>query len=168
MAVSQPAPRTTFDVDLHRAKATDTYASICREYYNDAKYEIALKQFNGGRALATDGSIDIPPIHVLRKMFPGSIGQTTGRSSTGSAPEWVAPPAPTTTTPRQPEFRPGRSQSYTVPAGGATLKDIARWVLGSDQRWKDIWDANPDLTRADETLPAGRVIKLPSDARYPE
>lgn len=167
LAVSQSAPKTSFDVDLHSVKASDTYASICREHYNnDAKYEVALKQFNGGRALPNSGSIEIPPIHVLRKQFPGSI--TTGRAA-GSA-EWVAPITPVVNATPQPaatEFRASRSGSYTVPAGGATLKAIARSTLGSDHRWNEIWDMNPKLVRADDTVPAGTVLNLPSDARIP-
>jgi hypothetical protein len=173
IAVSPPAslsaPKTTFDLDLHAVKATDTYESICREYFNDAKYAIALKEFNRGKPLSSGGMLEIPSFHVLKKQFPGSIAPA-GRTTSGVSPDWAAsatPPATPSGT-RPTEFRASKSGTYTVPAGGATFKQIARLTLGSDQRWVDIWNMNPSFTRADEVLPAGTVVKLPSDARIPE
>ena len=167
LAVSQSAPKTSFDLDIHSVKASDTYDSISREHYNDAKYAIALKQFNGGRALPNSGSIDIPPIHVLRKQYPGSISTSTGRPTNGGSSEWVTPGATAPASPPPTEFRASRSGQYSVPAGGATLKAIARATLGTDQRWNEIWDMNPKLVRADDVIPAGTTLALPSDARIP-
>ena len=156
-------------MDLHRAKASDSYDSISREYYNDPKYAVALKQFNGGRALSSGGSVEVPPIHVLKKQFPGSIS-TGAMPAGGTSPDWATATTPAVTTggARQPEFRPSRTGTFTVPAGGMTFPQIARQTLGTEQRWRDVWDLNPQFTRTDAALPAGTVVKLPSDAKIPE
>ena len=37
-------PSTSYDVDIYQPRATDTYESISRDFYNDAKYAAALRQ----------------------------------------------------------------------------------------------------------------------------
>ena len=46
-----------------------------------------------------------------------------------------------------------------------TLKAIARERLGNEQRWRDIWDMNPQFTDVNAIVTAGTEVKLPSDAR---
>jgi hypothetical protein len=89
-------------------------------------------------------------------------GGTSGTGSGGTFPPPPAagtggvwgragdPPAPAT---------PVRN-TYRVPAGGATPREIARTVLGSEQKWRDIYDLNDGML-PDRVLPAGTEVKLP-------
>ena len=45
-----------------------------------------------------------------------------------------------------------------------TLKTVARQVLGSDQRWGELYELNPQVN-ASEVLPAGTELRLPAGAR---
>jgi nucleoid-associated protein YgaU len=175
--VAEQPPRTSFDVDLYEPRLGDTYESIAREYYNDTRYAAALRAYNQNKPLQNSGPVEVPPIHVLRKQHPQLIGTgaaPAGRSGSGTprAGEW----APAGGTVRsagavepQPAFRSaGTSRTFTVPAGGMTLRAIARHTLGSEQRWAAIWEANPQITQADGVIPAGTVLQLPAGARVPD
>lgn len=142
------APREDFDVDVHYPSSGDTWQSISREHLGDARYAEALRAYNGGRALAANQPVDIPPIHVLRRQFAGLI---------------VAPqpaPAPEAAAPRP----AGAWRTYEVPAGGMTLKELARRAFGDENLWGPIWEMNPKL-RADEPVPGGTQVRLPADAK---
>jgi hypothetical protein len=82
-------PKTDFDVDLHQPKAGDTYESISKLHYRDARYAEALRQFN--RSVELDRGIDVrvPPMYVLRQRFSQLIAPARSSPNT---PEW-APPA---------------------------------------------------------------------------
>ncbi|HET6574498.1 MAG TPA: hypothetical protein VFG68_12900 [Fimbriiglobus sp.] len=81
-------PKTDFDVDLHRPKAGDTYESISKLHYRDARYAEALRRFNDGMKLDRGTDVRVPPMYVLRQGYSNLIAPA--RSS--STPEW-APPA---------------------------------------------------------------------------
>jgi hypothetical protein len=70
---TEPA-RTDFDVDLHESKAGDTYATISKQHYGDAKYAEALRTFNRNAELGRT-TVEVPPIYVLRKRYPQLIGR---------------------------------------------------------------------------------------------
>jgi hypothetical protein len=167
--VSETVPRTTFDVDLYEPKANDSYESISQEYYNDKRYAAALKAHNGNLPLQGGRAVEVPPIHILKKKFPGQVGAVTpaGGTSTPSTggPLW----SPATTKPDPTPIRAagaGRGV-YVVPQGGMTMKAIARLTLGNEQRWRDIFDLNPHFTNPDDVLTAGTELRLPTDARIP-
>ena len=63
-----------------------------------------------------------------------------------------------------PAFRPSGQRTFTVPTGGLRMADIARDTLGSQYRWRDIYDLNPSLSPGD-VLPAGTVVKIPTDVK---
>lgn len=141
-------PRTTFDVDLHNPSATDTYESISLEFYNDRRFANALRAFNRNQPLQGGRMVEIPPLHILRKQFPGLI--SGGAANTGAqwgAADRLDPPPPARTT-------------FVVPPGGLTMKEIARRMLGSEQRWSEIWDLNPQYSPS-ALLPAGTELKMP-------
>lgn len=68
-------------------------------------------------------------------------------------------------------YRPGNwdfdNSKYAL-AGGDTLSGLAVTYLGSPQRWKEIWDANPQEWRFShnpDKLMAGTWIQMPFEAR---
>ena len=74
-----------------------------------------------------------------------------------------------------PEGRRGVGEThqttFRVPQGGMSLRAVARLTLGTEQRWGDIYDLNPQITKPDAVLPAGtgRMAKAlaPSRAHAP-
>lgn len=163
--VATAAPKTDFDVDLYDPKANDSYESISQDVYNDKRYAAALKSFNRNQPLQGGRLVELPPIYVLKRRFPNMTGGTpaggAGALPTGAQPNWG--PAAGELVPAQPE---GKRGVYVVPRGpGMTLQMIAREKFGTEQRWRDLYDLNRNVTRADEVLPAGTEVKLPADAR---
>jgi hypothetical protein len=177
--VAERPPQTSFDEDLYDPRLEDTYEKIAREYYNDPRYAPALRAYNRNKPLQNSGPVAVPPIHVLRKRFPNLIGGGTapaGRTGANVTPAEWAPAGGVATvgaagasTEAAPTFRAaGGSRTFTVPQGGMTLRAIARHTLGSEQRWADVWEQNPQITKADGVLPGGTVVKLPAGARVPD
>ncbi|CAN5309001.1 hypothetical protein BH11PLA2_BH11PLA2_49030 [soil metagenome] len=155
-AVTPTAPTTPgsdYDVDVHYATSTDTFASISKQHLGDERYAEALRAYNGNKNVVNGQPVDVPPIHVLRKQFANMIG----------APRTVTPASgESTLTP--PVTRSNGLRSYDIPSGGMTLKEIAKKSLGDENLWGQIWELNPRL-RADEAVPAGTRIKLPGDSK---
>mgnify|MGYP002780419656 CR=1 FL=1 len=148
------APRTDFDVDLHDPKAGDTYESISKQFYGDAKYAEALKAFNANRPLGAGGSVQVPPMYVLRKKFTGLLSARP-----------VPQPVPVEANRPAVEWKAGSNPAgYATPRAGMTLWDVAEDVLGDRKQWQRVWDANPRLD-PNAPLPAGTPLLLPSDAR---
>jgi len=157
---------TSYDVDIHEARTGDTYESISRDTYNDVRYATALRTYNKNQPIKPGAPIDVPPIHILRKLSgqttttgtpslpPGQAGAST---DTGG---WSAAGGSGNAT-----FRPGTVRTYTVPTGGTTLPEIARQLLGSEKRWKEISNLNPDVLPG--VIPEGTTLKLPADAVVP-
>jgi hypothetical protein len=167
-------PQTSFDVDLYQPKSGDSYESISRDYYNDTRYARALAAYNRNKQLA-GGHVEVPPIHVLRKHYAQLIGGTAASPSAGSP----GSPAPVNFVPTgrpddtAPQFRPsggnsGGPKTYTVRAQQINIPAVAKITLGSEQRWKEIWDLNPQITAPGEYLPINTQLRLPSDAKLPE
>jgi hypothetical protein len=163
IAGSERTPTTSYDVDIYEPKASDTWDSISREFYNDAKYATALRAYNRNKPL-TGGTIDVPPIHVLRRTAapPPSAGTGVGTgtpvSRSSPAPDpWGPPTAPVST---------GGGKTFRIPEGGMSLRAVARYALGTEQRWDDIYRLNPEVA-PDKVLPAGTDLKMPPDARFP-
>lgn len=164
--VATSAPKTDFDVDLYDPKANDSYESISQDVYNDKRYAAALKAFNRNQQLQGGRLVELPPIYVLKRRFPNVTGGAAPGGGTSGLPTSAQPnwgPAAGELVPAQPE---GKRGVFMVPAGpGMTLRTIARQKLGSEQRWRELYDLNLNVTRADEVLPPGTEVKLPADAR---
>ncbi|HBI44696.1 MAG TPA: hypothetical protein DDY78_17865 [Planctomycetales bacterium] len=60
----------------------------------------------------------------------------------------------------------GPIQSYQVRTAGETMRDIARRTLGAGERWTDVYKLNPSI-HPEDSLTAGTVVHLPSDACMP-
>lgn len=58
--------------------------------------------------------------------------------------------------------QPGRARRYTVQKGD-TLGEIASRLLGSARRWPEIVKLNSDVIDDPDNVPAGVVLKLPSN-----
>ncbi len=161
VTATERTPTTSYDVDIYELKPGDTWEAISREFYNDSRYAAGLQAYNAtkGRSLQSDGAVDVPPIHVVKKSLPGSAqprGTPAARSTTSTDPDWGSSAA----------SRTSGEKTFRVPQGGMTIRAIARFTLGTDQRWDDIAKLNPSL-KADDIQPAGTEVKLPPDARNP-
>jgi nucleoid-associated protein YgaU len=164
--VIERSPTTSYDVDRYEPKQGDTWESISREFYNDTRYANALKAVNLNKPLTTGGTVDIPPLYILKQKFQTLLrsGTTVSQTSpvpTPTAPTW-GPPVNATT----PAAQSGGSKIYRVPTGGTTERDLAKNFLGNDQRWMEIFNLNPHITDPN-SIPAGTEVKLPMDARLP-
>jgi MraZ protein len=60
----------------------------------------------------------------------------------------------------------GPIQLYQVRTAGETMRDIARRTLGAGERWTDVYKLNPSI-HPEDSLTAGTVVHLPSDACMP-
>lgn len=153
--VPERTATTTFDVDLYEPTKIDTYSTISKEFYNDAKYAAALAEYNGRRALQGGVRVEVPPIHVLKRRYPQLVGAVVPASISVPAKDPWGP-----STEGTPAFRPTAPRTFTVPTGGLRMAEIARVTLGSPTKWSDIYDLNPQLSPSD-LLPAGTVVKIP-------
>jgi nucleoid-associated protein YgaU len=103
--------------------------------------------------------VEVPPIYVLKKQYPPVVGATPTsgvRSSDGWGP---AGGTAGTTSNTSPMFRASTPKTFTVPAGGMRLVDVAREALGNASRWQEIYNLNPQVTP--DNVPAGTVLMLP-------
>lgn len=162
------APKTDFDVDLYDPKKDDSYESISQDIYNDKRYAAALRAFNRNQQLQGGRLVELPPIYVLKRRYPNMVGAAipTGANGAGALPTSTEPnwgPAGGELVPVTPTEKRG---VFVVPRGpGMTLQAIAREKFGTEQRWRDLYDLNPQISKANAVLPAGTEVKLPSDAR---
>jgi hypothetical protein len=168
-------------VELYEPKAGDNYDTISREFYNDPRYSRALAAYNRNKQLTGGGHVEVPPIHVLRKKFPTLIGTSADPLPGPSAVLPVDAKAPAAVPPAAPVFGPAGKRddpapvfrstkplTYTVRSSGINIPAVAKVTLGSELRWKEIWDLNPQITAAGEYLQLGTELKLPPDAKLPE
>jgi len=52
------------------------------------------------------------------------------------------------------------TRTYTV-VSGDSLSKIAKKILGSAGRWKEIWEANKDQIKNPDLIHPGQVLKIP-------
>jgi hypothetical protein len=175
-AVTSPdrMPSTTYDVDIYQPKNTDSWASISQDFYNDARYAAGLEAYNQrkGKVLHKTESVDIPPLHVVKKYQSGQVQVPRGTSNSTPAPTYS--PAPTvnpvnwnTSTPTSPVNASTLPKVYTVPRGGMRLTEMAKVLLGSEQQWREIWNLNEQFSSPSDIIPAGTNVKVPASARIP-
>ena len=86
----------------------------------------------------------------------GSLGPAL-RTEGERRPDGAAPPAPAPGV-------PATARAYKVQPGD-TFISIARTRLGSDRRWKELFELNKAKVGDPENLRDGMVIVLPADAR---
>ena len=145
--------RTDYDVDLHPAQAGQTYESISKQHYGDAKYADALRASNKNRDPGRE-EIQLPPTHVLRKF--------TGGTRTPAAANPIAPASGETWSP-SPATAPRPAavgRSYTVLKDDTTFRDLAGMLLNDRNKYKRISDLNPTID-ANAKLNKGDKIAVP-------
>lgn len=152
---------TDYDVDLHEVRSGDSYATISRNYLGDVRYAAALQAFNGNLPIPQAGKVRIPPIFVLKQQYASLISRP---AVANTADEWQPASGSIRTTGGEPEFRPSGYKTYIVPAGGITMKGVAREAFGDENLWARVWDLNPKF-RPDEVLTEGTSLHLPSNSR---
>lgn len=165
---SKPAPepatpadkRTDYDVDLHDPEPGETYTSISRQYYGDAKYAEALRAYNRGRPVAPNGTIYIPPTYILRGQFSQLISAQVGGEAKPTAGPAVSRAADLNRIDWAPSSGTGIPRSYTLPRDGMTLWDVAQEVYGDRRDWQKLWDSNPRLD-PNQRLEQGSVVRIP-------
>lgn len=177
-AVTERPPTTSYDVDIYEPRSGDSWESISREFYQDARYGAALRAYNRNKPLHGSGGIDIPPLHILRRLgvdasrsSPASFSPGVGPSSGGVQPVGRTLPADPWNAPA-PTYQAGPALSaaggfkiYRVPTDGWSLPTLARQLLGNERRWVEIYDLNPQVNAS--RVPAGTELRLPADARLP-
>ncbi len=157
-------PTTSYDVDIYEPKPGDSWESISKDFYGDARFAPALRTYNRNKPLHGAGPVDVPPLYILRRLMPaGSSGVVPASQTVPAGDPWNAPPtyshrplAPAAT---------GGAKIFRVPVDGMSLPTIARQLLGNEQRWVELYDLNPQVTAA--RVPAGTELRLPPDARLP-
>ncbi len=155
-------PQTSFDVQLHEPRAGETYESISRDWYNSPNLAAALRAYNRNKPLTGGGTVDVPPLGDLRRMFPQLVGGAASRTAS-SGGEWAAS---TPVSGVRAESSPaGGVRDFVVPAGGMTMREVAAETLGTANRWSEIWELNKEQTAPNRPLPPGTRLRLPADAR---
>lgn len=142
-----------YDVDLYEPAANDTYATISKLHFGDARYAQALQAYNRNAALGRGIAVEIPPLHILRKRYAQLLGNAPATENPERGTQWApAGGRSLTTTP-----------TYTVTRRGMTFRDVANEIYGDRRDWQKVWDENRNF-KADEELPTGTRLKLPANA----
>jgi hypothetical protein len=152
-AKASPAA-TDYDEDLHAPERGDTYAAVSRRYYGDERYAAALQAYNQSARVADLKLVKVPPIQVLRKGYAAYLGRPAGGEEPAPKPAAAVPAA-------------GGRKTWTVPAGGQTMKQVAAAAFGDENLWGVVFDHNRGLY-PDRVIPAGTRLTLPPDARIGE
>jgi hypothetical protein len=160
----------SFDEEIYKCRAGDSFARISQRYYQTDKYGQALEAFNRNHpqdgdairrqasGLAIGQRVHIPPIAVLRKRHGTLITEESQQASPEAREER------TSSRPRanqDPEENAPRSRDYTVNnPNGETMREIAEKLLGDVNRWQEIAKLNPGFQPL-LPIPATASIKLP-------
>lgn len=148
--------RTDYDVGLHEPRAGETYETISEEWYNSRKLAAALRAYNRNKALQGQGPVEVPPIDVLRKAYPQFANGDARTSTVPSATtEWTTPGQ------NEPVYRPVAGREFVIPSGGMTMREASRASLGSESRWGELFEVNPQITNPSAVIPAGTRLRLP-------
>ena len=155
--------KTDYDLDLHRPRAGDTYATVSKAYYGGAQYAGALQAFNKNQPLERLGEVQVPPVHVIRKFAPVRAGDPapdrftpTRPAATDDGPEWGAPGA-----------AQGGQTVFTlfkVPRTGMTLRDVAKTFYGNERNWAKLNNPRNPKFDPDEELPVGTQLQVPTES----
>jgi nucleoid-associated protein YgaU len=141
--------------ERHIAQIGDTIDSIAQAYYGSDRYTGLLVQANphlrGATHIRAGTMISIPPAPA------GALPALEHRAGMGADREKPNRASTAGSTSGKPGDR-----TYVVKAGD-TFYDIAREVLGSASRWKELFELNRDLVHGDpKRLRAGQVLTLPA------
>ncbi len=142
----------------HTIKPKETLAAIARREYGDEKLWKLLAQFNKDRVPNPDVvpagvTIRLPSKEELLGITGTSVspgqpsGSGAGAAGAGNTPGGAQPA--------------GGHRTYTVQPG-ETLSRIAKRLLGSEHRWREIVDLNKDVIKNPDNVTAGTVIRVPN------
>jgi nucleoid-associated protein YgaU len=177
-AVAANSPVTLADPSpgnykLHEVHAGESFFGICRQYYNDVTLVKALAKYNNidDPALLRAGQkLRIPPIEevagrpVGTKSSPATDPGVHPAAKPASAPSSpaTAPPTKPTTDTRFATGKPapaGQAATYTVKAGDS-LASIAQRFLGSQSKWRKIYEMNREIIDDPDDVKVGTVLRL--------
>ncbi|TVQ53763.1 MAG: LysM peptidoglycan-binding domain-containing protein [Phycisphaerales bacterium] len=132
--------RAESPVRFHDVRSGESLGAIARQYYGDESLYRQLAEFNdisNPNLVPAGRRLRIPVVEVLR-------GEAPAPSATES-PRRAPEPAYT---------------SYTIQRGD-TLSKIAQRLLGSAQRWREIYELNRDVINDADNVPLGAEIRIP-------
>jgi hypothetical protein len=154
--VSNSVVSENYDEDLHRPAVnekyrtdTERFQAISQKFYEEPGYAEALLLYNRERKTG-NGSIRIPPVEVLSKLYPNYVPQRKG----------ATPIQPTSATRIDPSPMNATS-TYIVSGNGETLREIAQRTFGNPSYWKAIKELNPTVNE-EERIPAGTRLLVPA------
>jgi nucleoid-associated protein YgaU len=176
-----------WDVITYQAAQGDTFATISKDKYKDAKYEQALLKYNRDYGAGFDQnppvltpgkSVLIPDLSALESLYSDAIHPYTPvdqvpsatssgteprvQSSTDKAPMATTPVVQVSTTTKKGS---PATLSYQVRQDGETYFSIAKKTLAKpEQRWHEIFHLNGDQYDPQSPLPRGTLVRLPPDA----
>lgn len=142
-ATKNNAPTSASQTAEYTVQAGDTLWQLAAKYLGDGRRNTELAAMNAGR-LGPNGELRVG----TKIRVPTSAGATT------------PPPAATKPEPKKPASTPS-SKTYTVKAGD-TLRKIAGKTLGSESRWKELFENNRSQIKDPDALRVGATLKIPS------
>jgi nucleoid-associated protein YgaU len=130
---------------VHHVGALETLSKICVTYYGDRDLAPALARYN-----------DIADPDRVREGRRLNIPDRA--RLTGEAPASTDPPSRPTTT-NVPVYG-----TYTL-VDGDTLSELAGRFLGSEGKWRELYELNRDRIEDPDQVPSGTTIKVPVKGR---
>jgi hypothetical protein len=168
-------PKTDFDVDVIRVRASDTYSSISEQVYGTKQYAAALKTFNGGADLGQLREVMAPPMHVIRTQSAARDRDEPRRDDRGVLPAGgvrgpvLDAPVQTDSAESVDWGAPGRRRAsvryekYTTPREGMTAREVAKAVYDDEREWGKLIGPRGARLRADDPLPRGTEVTVPRE-----
>ncbi|MFL5244954.1 MAG: hypothetical protein ACJ8FY_22865 [Gemmataceae bacterium] len=170
--VSSSPEVDSFDEEVYRCKAGDSFDKISQRYYQTDKYAQALEAFNRNHPQAGDAirqqpgnlangqRVYIPPIAILRKRHAAIITEDSREPNSNAADEKTSSSRPRTSLETQDNSIQAREYSVDNP-NGETMREIAEKLLRDPNRWMEIARLNPGFQPL-LPIPATARIKLPN------
>ncbi len=134
--------RTEPPVRFHDVRSGESLGAIARQYYGDEALFRQLAEFNeisNPNLVPAGRRLRIPAVEVLRGEAPAPS------ASDSESPRRAPEPAYTT---------------YTIQRGD-TLSRIAQRMLGSAQRWREIYELNRESIDNPDNVPLGTELRIP-------
>lgn len=146
----------------HIVKKYDTLAILAEQYYGSQRFVDVIVKANpqvDPRRLKLGTKLLIPPLSPATSKAPA--GTAVDKTKTEAAAADVKPAnAKPAETAKTPEGKTGEP-TYTVKANDS-FYSIARSVLGSGDRWRELQQLNKDLCPDPSDLRPGMKLRLPS------
>jgi nucleoid-associated protein YgaU len=138
----------------YKVQPSDTLIGIAREVYGDESMWTRIKAANPG---VDESRLLVGQVLKLPDAASATAPPTRAATSDTAEGTTVKPNASPAASEREPRAAAAR---YIV-AEGDSLRQIARDVLGNEDRWKEIFDLNKDKVRSPDLLYVGLALKMP-------